>query len=496
MSKAVVTRIVENVEVFTSSDNRPYAYIPCPANILALQAVPLRSAAFRNWFFGEHLSHVTYVPSPHAFRSVLDLLEARAFRDPHRSGFIVHRRVGHVYAEDGPGSSSSTSPTSPVTSFRSPPSGWKLQPRCPVPFEPSAAALSIPVPTRSAEDPLAPLETLRSCLNLASHADWLRCLAWLLAALRPDGPHPVLILQGPPDSGKSFAARILRTLVDPATAPLAATPTTVRDVVGLARRHWVIALDHISRLSPNVADALCRLGSGLGVTFHEELRNRGAQPVEVSYQRPVILTVTDRFTCPENIASRALTVDCPAIPPGCHRTEEDLRAVLNTAFPSILGAILTLLASELAAQALVSTPGGIPAPLTREAAIQSLCFSGLPRPQLAPDVERREHPGGVALVPLQRPPRQESPHVVQHEVAAERQFHLDDVEAVGRPGEGREILPGEILETGRRQMPPVSRIDVGIVRAEVRRHDEHVGAVARPRGTPPPWRASGRPGAR
>ena len=64
MSKDLVARIVENVEVFTSSDHRPYAYIPCPSDVRAQQAVPLRSAAFRNWFFGEYLSHVTHVPGP------------------------------------------------------------------------------------------------------------------------------------------------------------------------------------------------------------------------------------------------------------------------------------------------------------------------------------------------------------------------------------------------------------------------------------------------
>jgi len=453
MSKDLVARIVENVEVFTSSDHRPYAYIPCPADVRAQQAVPLRSAAFRNWFFGEHLSHVTYVPGPHAFRTVLNLLEARAVRDPDRIGWIVHRRVGSLPAAGGPTLLLDlANPSGEV--IRISPAGWKLEPRCSVPFEPSASALPIPMPVESPGDPLAPLETLRSCLNLASHADWLRCLDWLLAALRPDGPHPVLILQGPPGSGKSFAARVLRAFLDPATAPLAATPTSVRDVVGLARRHWIVALDHISRLSPNVAGAIARLGSGLGATFHEELRGSGAQPVEVSYRRPVLLTVTGKFTCPESIASRALTVDFPPIPPSAQRTEEELRGILNAAFPAILGALLALAAQSLAPAA-----------------------SLLTRAQPAPDIQRGEDPGRVPFVPLHRPPCEEAPHVVQQEVPAERQLHADNIETVGRTGECREILPGEILETGGRHMPLVGRIDIGVVRAEMRSGDEHLGPV-------------------
>ena len=203
------------------------------------------------------------------------------------------------------------------------------------------------MPVESPGDPLAPLETLRSCLNLASDGDWLRCLDWLLAALRPDGPHPVLILQGPPGSGKSFAARVLRTFVDPATAPSPPPPLPS----AMSSGSPAVTGSSPSITSPGSLPTSPmpsrRLGSGLGATFHEELRGRGAQPVEVSYRRPVLLTVTGKFTCPENIASRALTVDFPAIPPGAQRTEEELRAILNDAFPSILGALLTLLGDAL-----------------------------------------------------------------------------------------------------------------------------------------------------
>jgi hypothetical protein len=38
----------------------------------------------------------------------------------------------------------------------------------------------------------SPLDILRSTLNLAAGSpDWLRCLAWLLAALRPNAPYPI-----------------------------------------------------------------------------------------------------------------------------------------------------------------------------------------------------------------------------------------------------------------------------------------------------------------
>jgi len=54
--------------------------------------------------------------------------------------------------------------------------------------------------------------------------DWHLLVAWLLAALRPCGPYPVLNLHGEQGSTKSTLARLLRALVDPNKAPLRAEP--------------------------------------------------------------------------------------------------------------------------------------------------------------------------------------------------------------------------------------------------------------------------------
>jgi hypothetical protein len=104
--------------------------------------------------------------------------------------------------------------------------GWKNTAGPGVLLQISRSALSIPEPAPPPADALAPLDTLRSCLNPPTRTAWLRCLACVLsrpasgAAFRPAGPYPILILQGRPGSAKFFAARVLRSLVDPSIAPL------------------------------------------------------------------------------------------------------------------------------------------------------------------------------------------------------------------------------------------------------------------------------------
>src|SRR5262249_4815486 len=98
---------------------------------------------------------------------------------------------------------------------------------------------------------------------------------------------------------------------------------------------------------------------------------------------------------------------------------------------------------------------------------------------MRPNVEGWKDPRSVALVPGHRTPRQPSSQIVQNEVSPERQLHLDDVEAEGRSGEGRKVLAGEVLEAGGGKVAAVGRVDIRVMRAEVRSGDEDLRAVAR-----------------
>ena len=361
--------------------------------------LPIRSPEFRNWFYYRAVAHQETIPSLYAFRAILHCLEARASEHTEGTGLAVFHRVGGFaehcilrriildlansrgeYVEivsTGWKTISSvtdrfqTSPTTcslphpdppqfPVHSRVGEPAPEPVDPNAPVPWTPEPA----PDPLAPEPQSLAPLEVLRSILNLPSRPAFLRVLAWLLAALRPYGPFPFLILQGPPSSGKTFAARVLHALLDSNTVPLAPTPATVRDLHNIARHNWIVALDHVSKLSPAVADALCRLSSGLGAAVHETARPT-ATPLLLYYKRPVILTVTEGWTCPPALAERAFTVTLPPLEPDRRRTETALLRAFNQAWPGILGALCNAVSRALASGIALAQPGQTPLPSTK-----------------------------------------------------------------------------------------------------------------------------------
>jgi hypothetical protein len=90
-----------------------------------------------------------------------------------------------------------------------------------------------------------------------------------LAALSDKGPYPVLALLGEQGSAKSTFATILRSLVDPNTAPLRALPREDRDLFIAANNAHVLAFDNISGMPNWISDTLCRLATGGGFSVRQ-----------------------------------------------------------------------------------------------------------------------------------------------------------------------------------------------------------------------------------
>ena len=90
-------------------------------------------------------------------------------------------------------------------------------------------------------------------------------IAYLLAALRPRGPYPVLALIGEQGTAKTTFIRLLRSLVDPSTVPSSALPFGGRDLFIAAHNAHIMAFENVSKLSNAMSDFLCRLATGGGV---------------------------------------------------------------------------------------------------------------------------------------------------------------------------------------------------------------------------------------
>ncbi len=283
-----------------------------------LGAVPVDSPEYRHWLTNQANSLQPIVPSSSAIRDTLHALVAQAQRSS-----LPRRAIDLRIAADGspflPDSLHLNLANPECESVQITAQGWTLQPNFEPRFRYAEQACPLPQPASGA----GPLHQLfEQLLPIPSDARE-RCLCWLTAALKPTGPYPILILQGPAASGKTTTARLLRHTIDPSTTPLAPLPNTPRQIQALAAHNRILAFDHVTSISRRQSEALC------------------------TAQRPVILTAPSRLSLDPELASRAILVELPEIAPQQRRTEASLSARFHELHPQLIGALCTALATTL-----------------------------------------------------------------------------------------------------------------------------------------------------
>ena len=213
------------------------------------------------------------------------------------------------------------------------PTGWRVIDNPPVRFRRSAGMRPLPTPVSGGS-----IEILRPFLNVRSDADFVLVVAWALACLRNCGPYPLIVVSGEQGSAKSTFSTILRSLLDPNTAPLRALPRNDRDLFIAANNAHVLAFDNISGLPARISDTLCQLASGGGFAVRQLYTDQ--EEVVFVAARPVILNGIEDIVTRADLADRALFLTLEPIPEERRRSEAELVAAFEAEHPRILGVLL------------------------------------------------------------------------------------------------------------------------------------------------------------
>lgn len=218
--------------------------------------------------------------------------------------------------------------------------GWTVISDPPVKFIRNAGMQPLPFP-----EPGGMIEELKPFLNASSDADFTLIVGWLVAALRPSGPYPILVVSGEQGSGKSFVTRVLRDLVDPNVSPCRAMPRQERDLLIAARNSQVLSFDNLSNIDAATSDALCRVSTGGGLSTRKLYTND--EEIILDVARPVIANGIPDLVSRPDLADRTFTVRLSAISDDQRRSEHDLTEDFERARPAVLGALCDAVSSAL-----------------------------------------------------------------------------------------------------------------------------------------------------
>jgi hypothetical protein len=319
----VLIDLAQEAELFHSPDATALADLLVNGH---RETWPVRTKGFRRWLARRFFEATGGAPNSEALQSALNVIEAKAhFDGPERE---VHIRSGglgdKLYLDLGDEAWRAVEIDS---------GSWRVVDEPPVRFRRAAGMQPLPTPERGGS-----IETLRRFLNVQDDSDFILVVAWALAVLRNCGPYPVLVLSGEQGSAKSTFSAVLRSLLDPNTAPLRALPREDRDLFIAANNGHVLAFDNVSGLPAWISDTLCRLATGGGFAVRQLYTNQ--DEVLFDAARPVILNGIEDIVTRPDLADRAIFLTLEAIPEERRRPEKVLWAELSAARPKLLGTLL------------------------------------------------------------------------------------------------------------------------------------------------------------
>jgi len=329
---AVLAQLAEErYRLLGSEDGRPYAVRRDGANIALL----LRGKGALRSELAKVYADVSggRVPSASALTDALTVLEGRAAaKDAEPVYLRLAHHDGSIVIDLGTADGRCV-----VTSAH----GWRREPRSPVLFRRTKLTSPIPEPVRDGDG----LGKLRDLLN-AEEKEFRLIVGWLVAALIPGIPHPILALRGEQGSAKSSTAQMIVEIIDPSPAPLRSVPRDMKQWAVAASASWAVALDNVSQIPGWLSDTLCKAVTGDG--YVDRVLYSDDDVTVLAFRRVVILTSIDPGALGGDLAERLLVVELQPILDSKRRAEAEVRQVFADARPSILAALLDLLGKVLA----------------------------------------------------------------------------------------------------------------------------------------------------
>jgi hypothetical protein len=326
----VLIALADEAKLFHTPDGEGYAQVLVDDH---RETWTLHSNGFKQWIVRKYYQQSGKPPGSQPLKDAIGLLGAKAQFDGQESPLFVRlaEHNGRIYVD-------LCDAKWRVVEVRS--DSWRVIADPPVCFRRARGMKSLPEPV-----PGGSLTLLRNLINVGDDSNWILCASWLVAACRPRGPFPILILQGEQGSAKSTMVRLLRRIIDPSTALVRTPPKDVRDLAIAANNSWIIAYDNLSGIPVWLSDSLCRLATGGGFSTRELYSD--AEEVFFDATRPVVLNGIDHLADRADLADRALILNLPPIPRENRRDEAQLYAEFDRRLPQILGALFTAVSAAL-----------------------------------------------------------------------------------------------------------------------------------------------------
>jgi len=323
----------ENIELFHTPNDESFASIKINGHC---ENFLVDSKLFRKFLMSLYYKRMNEVLGGQALKDAVDLLSAKALFDSPE--LALHLRYaehkGAIYIDLG------NDAWNQVCINRY---GWTVieSKDSPVNFKRTQGMKAMSIPSKEGK-----IEDLRQFLNIENESDWVLIVAWLIGAMKPTGPYPILMIQGEQGTAKSTTARLLKDLVDPSVVPSQSLPRSERDLAIAAKNSWLNSYDNLSEMPNHLSDAFCRIATGGG--FRTRSLYTNDDETLCNSVNPQIFNGIADIATRSDLADRVVTICLMPIPKEKRISEMQLMEKWELLKAGIFGALCNALSVALA----------------------------------------------------------------------------------------------------------------------------------------------------
>lgn len=216
--------------------------------------------------------------------------------------------------------------------------GWKVTKPESYFYRPDSLE-ALPVPQKGGA-----LGLFKKHLNVASDNDLLLMVGFMVMCFRPQGPYPLLILQGEQGCAKSTTTAMIKALTDPAKGAKRGMMGSERDIYVAAQNNHLLSFDNLSGLKHDHSDTFCRIATGGAFSIRKNYTDDDEKLFELC--RPVMMNGIEDIATRPDLADRSVIISLPVIR-GQYRTEQAVWTGFNSDKAQLFGFLLDCVVSAL-----------------------------------------------------------------------------------------------------------------------------------------------------
>ena len=318
----ILLNIVRNsgAELFMNEDGKPFVTFPSEGH---RETWPTKSKPFKRWLGYEFFKLEGKPPHVDQLNAAIRVLDAEAYYSglAHSVFCRTGKHGNNIYID----LCNDKWEVIKITK-----DGCGVIQDSPVKFTRSQRMKALPYPKEGGN-----WEDLGQLVNVEDEKDRILIISWLIQCFNPQGPYPILILEGEHGAAKTSTSRCLRDIVDPSRLKDQSPPKDERDLIIAATNSLVLAYDNLSGCAPWLSDAFCRLATGSGLSTRELYTD--AEETLFSACKPLILSGIDAIATRADLADRSIILNLQPIPEYRRKTEKDLNRIFKEKHPYLLG---------------------------------------------------------------------------------------------------------------------------------------------------------------